>query len=1575
MFRGAPADLPAEPLASYNPTIVRRGPREGPDELIETIAYRPPASSDEVNQPSKTGVLKPGEASQAEALGFKMIRMVGRGGMGEVWEAIQRRLGRVVAVKRLRKHRSSDGSYSDGTQTIARMFEAEARISALLDHPNIVPVYDLGFDESGAPLLAMKMVSGTGWNFLLAGDFPELSAEEHLAKHIPILSQLAQAISFAHSKGVIHRDLKPSQVMVGEYGEVLLLDWGLACMASDQPQYQAGEEGSIRYPSVESADNPAGTPAYMAPEQTESHSGNIGPWTDVYLLGGILYQLLTGLRPHPGETSDQAFRNASIGHFIPFEEAGGGRELPEELCALAAAALNPVTAERPTAKRFFERIQDYLTGASRRRESAAITDKIQRDGTLSTYAEFVDALGRLGQAQRLWPGNPDAASIREKMVEGYARLALSTGDLTLARAQGERLQGNDARTQFLREVEAAEVRVAARRRRLVQLTVATVVLVLLVLTGGAFFTFQLQKAGEATKRQLALTESAKAAEAAARLRAQQESERAILLLADSLVSQGRREEAIEELLRIPETSRYWEWEFVLTRALNDLWVSPFEYIGLSPTKNFAVGYVADRGYCLLRAESGEELVKLADVRPDPAVVVYSRDEGRIAYHDGAGKVGVVDIASRARIGEVATREGVGVTALEFSPDGLSLGIGYSSGHAEIRDIGTSNSISLTPHGRFVQGIYWGEKAIVVASSDLVVRTDLETQRGLVLYHSSAVTGGFKPFQCTSDRSRKYFAFGYQNHALSYGMVDSGDLSVLRESVDSFVFCETKPWIVLCLKEYSPHIKVWDLEKRAYFDYYPWNETLFDTKRYGPFLGTVARGPELSADETKLMVNNEVALLLKEFPSLGSTLEMNYTPLEGLRSVRLTPAGDSFWGVRRDNRTVLRPLGTRYVGTNLPGNDSSFGAGDAYTAVIRENHFEQRDTSTGEVIFTGGYHYRLYLGAPTTDDLKTIYLPGIRGDDFTIEKSDRETGRMIAKFIIEEPIVNVALDAETARLAILGPEGREVSFWSLEGPEEELLWRHRREEGAPGILRLVFSRSRQRLMLLREDGSLSLLDCTNGNELKTIVAQPEGFTMFHNMRSQNALVTGGTDNRLLFSDNETLEPKGEYKFDFLPVDIAVSSDGTMLVACPEVGPPVVRDMRTGKDTARLARTDFPMGNVRFIAGDTRILAASGGMARLWDPKTGVDVFNIDEGFGEVSSDSRSVVFKESAYDGTLLEIVPSKSTDFAAGETNEFRELLDLWMIERYKQWRLRRVRAKLPPRIKDIRNVEGSITDGGWGTLLAIQSVLIMNPFIEDVNRAVTDLTATLIMTISQTPEQEFVSGETESALWSVTKAFPDVLKGSIGDAILVMGSFRTIEQSRDRAFFEDPYFPEESTLSLELMARTYFERGDIDRGTKVLQRSSAIRQLSNFVGGDTWRMLEARGIEPAPPPPAELIYGPHVSAPRWLVERIDALPPDLSDEDRNAAIKKLKQEFGKLSLAYLEKTPGLDWRAEIARIQSSPNWRGLPRDMNTLDFYEYVRAQLEPAFYRGKTQAEAVEAERARLDELFRFKTEPKGN
>src|SRR5690606_27022124 len=141
---------------------------------------------------------------------------------------VQHTLNRVIAIKRVRDDiydKAREHSRSSSYCEIG--FRHEALTTGALDHPNIVPVYDFGEDENGRPILAMKLVRGKPWDVIMWDDYNDPTSE-FLSKHLQIFISVAQAVAFAHSRGVVHRDIKPSQVMVGEFGEVVLMDWGLA---------------------------------------------------------------------------------------------------------------------------------------------------------------------------------------------------------------------------------------------------------------------------------------------------------------------------------------------------------------------------------------------------------------------------------------------------------------------------------------------------------------------------------------------------------------------------------------------------------------------------------------------------------------------------------------------------------------------------------------------------------------------------------------------------------------------------------------------------------------------------------------------------------------------------------------------------------------------------------------------------------------------------------------------------------------------------------------------------------------------------------------------------------------------------------------------------------------------------------------------------------------------------------------------------------------------------------------------------------------------------------------------------
>lgn len=378
---------------------------------------------------------------------FQLSHLIGKGGQGEVWEALQVELGRVVAVKRSRV-----------TGNAQLDFIKEAYTSAQLDHPNIVPVYDIGLvtaDGRRVPFLAMKRVVGRSWQAALAHDREEkhLSHDDFLARHLQILIPVINAVAYAHNKRIIHRDLKPGQVMLGEYGEVFLLDWGLAILL-DEVQPPAAPEHQTppnKFYTLDTATNPAGTPVYMAPEQATADTVGLGIHTDVYLLGAILFEIVVGKPPHSADTVRKAMMKAQMNECLPYPD-----DAPEELTALIDRCLATDPADRP--KRVLEirrGIEDYLSGASKKDLSRRQTAKIMATNDLGDYEHLSVAAKELSQAAVHWPDNPDILPCREKLLTHFVDVALINRDFLIAELQADRVERVELAEDLRRRIAAA----------------------------------------------------------------------------------------------------------------------------------------------------------------------------------------------------------------------------------------------------------------------------------------------------------------------------------------------------------------------------------------------------------------------------------------------------------------------------------------------------------------------------------------------------------------------------------------------------------------------------------------------------------------------------------------------------------------------------------------------------------------------------------------------------------------------------------------------------------------------------------------------------------------------------------------------------------------------------------------------------------------------------------------------------------------------------------------------------------------------------------------------------------------
>jgi len=337
---------------------------------------------------------------------------LGEGGMGVVKLSLDRIIGRRVAMKIVREGSGSSRS-SDGAERFVR----EARVQGQLEHPAIVPVYDLGVDPSGRAFFTMKRVRGTTLHDVLNRVRDEGGATDARFSRRRLLSAFGSvclAVDYAHQHGVIHRDLKPSNLMLGDFGEVYALDWGLARLAgTDQAPSSAVDLDIESGKTIAGA--VMGTPGYMAPEQARGDGDAIGPWTDVFALGCILYEILT-LEPliqgPPGELLEKTIAGVDARASVRAPDA----RVPPELEALVIRATMLDPGERlASARAMSDALEAFLDGerdvevrremASRHAESARDAADRARTEDSPGFEQRRDALREVSRALALDPSN------------------------------------------------------------------------------------------------------------------------------------------------------------------------------------------------------------------------------------------------------------------------------------------------------------------------------------------------------------------------------------------------------------------------------------------------------------------------------------------------------------------------------------------------------------------------------------------------------------------------------------------------------------------------------------------------------------------------------------------------------------------------------------------------------------------------------------------------------------------------------------------------------------------------------------------------------------------------------------------------------------------------------------------------------------------------------------------------------------------------------------------------------------------------------------------------------------------
>ena len=341
---------------------------------------------------------------------FKLGTTLGAGGMGEVLKCRDLRVGREVALKRLRPGQS--------TPELLRRFMREARVQGRLNHPAVVPVHELGVDREGAPYFIMKRVHGRTLSEILARQAkkdPKMLAKFPRRALLSALSRACLALEYAHARGVVHRDLKPANLMLGDFGELYLLDWGIALVEGNE------DEATPTTSDVFDREDPAsladvvtnetqdgdvlGTLGYASPEQCRGGSKHVGPASDIYAMGILLYEALT--------------RSRLMGKMPAYERLertlAGIRAVPSELDPSVAPELDAIVAKAThldprerygSMRELHDAIEGYLAGERNEELRRQLADehaaRAERTIAQSPNGEGrIEALREIGRALAL----------------------------------------------------------------------------------------------------------------------------------------------------------------------------------------------------------------------------------------------------------------------------------------------------------------------------------------------------------------------------------------------------------------------------------------------------------------------------------------------------------------------------------------------------------------------------------------------------------------------------------------------------------------------------------------------------------------------------------------------------------------------------------------------------------------------------------------------------------------------------------------------------------------------------------------------------------------------------------------------------------------------------------------------------------------------------------------------------------------------------------------------------------------------------------------------------------------------
>ncbi len=648
---------------------------------------------------SGSDVAKPGTLPE-DSPDYELLDVIGEGGMGVVYAARQSAIARTVAVKMLKR---ADADTAEQREK----FISEAVVTGELDHPNIVPIYDLGANDAGALFYSMKRVKGTPWNKAIK--------KNSLDENLNILLRVADAVAFAHANGVVHRDLKPENTMLGDFGEVLVMDWGLARISPEFPNAD----------SVSQSDVMGGTPAYMAPEMATGPVEKITPASDIYLLGAILFEIITGRPPHTGSTVMACLFAAAKNKIVAYEEQG-------ELIEIALTAMAAKTEDRyQTVRDFQAAVKQYQSHSESIVLAESASQSLAAASESNDYDLFSRALYGFEEALSLWEGNRRARDLLCEARLAYARSALGKGDFDLGISL---LDPEDAEHgELLAKLETGKQERASRQRRLraLKALVAMLIVAVVGVVSVAYFAVKGQRDKAVAARRVAETQRQRAE--TEKERAEREKERA----------ESEQQRAEREKLRAEQ-----QRQLAVAAKQAEEYEAYVARIGLASAK------IEENAF-----DRAGEL--LAECNPE----LRQWEWGRLAYLCQLSK----------RTWDVDGH----VESVAFSPNGKLFASGDWDGKLRLWNAETGEPVRVVSHGQYVHCVVFDltGKRLATGSSDRTIRV-YDVANGKLLQTLAGHTDAVLSVRFSAD-GQKLLSSGYDHTARLWDLATSAETQILR----------------------------------------------------------------------------------------------------------------------------------------------------------------------------------------------------------------------------------------------------------------------------------------------------------------------------------------------------------------------------------------------------------------------------------------------------------------------------------------------------------------------------------------------------------------------------------------------------------------------------------------------------------------------------------------------------------------------------------------------------------------------------------------------------------------------------